>query len=183
MSSMIPGANAALTAENPGLSEVLIGFGWDTIPSRGPEAELVPMAIMCDADGHSLSNDHLVFFNQIVSQDGSVSFVDERDDEEIDVDLSLVPAEVAKIVFIVYVDPDVRGPGNFSAVRSAFMRIATPDNRELVRFVVPSGDNRTINVMMFGELYRHRADWKFRALGQGYATGLHGVARDFRIDL
>src|SRR5688572_26887285 len=133
---MIPGANAALTAENPGLSQIVVGFGWETIPSRGPQAELVPMAIMCDADGKSLSNDHLVFFNQIVSQDGSVSFADERDDEEIDVDLSLVPAEVAKIVFIVYVDPDVRGAGNFSAVRSAYVRVATRENRELVRFVV-----------------------------------------------
>ncbi|PRY67148.1 tellurium resistance protein TerD [Glaciihabitans tibetensis] len=180
---MIAGANAALTAENPGLSEVLLGFGWDTIPSRGAQAELVAMAIMCDAEGHSVSNDHLVFFNQIVSDDGSVSFVDDRDDEEIDVNLALVPADVAKIVFIVYVDPDVRGPGNFSAVRSAYVRVATRDNRELVRFVVPAGDNRTINVMMFGELYRHRDDWKFRALGQGYATGLRGVAADFRIDL
>jgi len=183
VTTMIPGANAALTAENPGLSQLLVGFGWETIPSHGPQAELVPMAIMCDAEGRSLSNDHLVFFNQIVSQDGSVSFVDDRDAEEIDVDLSLVPAEVAKIVFIVYVDPDVRGAGNFSAVRSAYVRVATRDNRELVRFVVPAADNRTINVMMFGELYRHREDWKFRALGQGYLTGLRGVAADFRIDL
>jgi tellurium resistance protein TerD len=183
MAAMVAGANAALTAENPGLHELLVGFGWETIPSRGPQAELVPLAIMCGADGRSLSNDHLVFFNQVVSADGSVTFDDDEDDEEIDVDLSLVPAEVAKIVFLVYVDPDVRGAGNFSAVRSAYIRVASPEGRELVRFVVPAGDNRTINVMMFGELYRHREDWKFRALGQGYTTGLRGVAADFRIDL
>lgn len=181
--TMIPGANAALTAENPGLSELLVGFGWEIIPSRGPQAELVPLAILCDAQGRSLSNDHLVFFNQIVSQDGSVAFRDDRDVEEIDVDLSLVPAEVAKIVFIVYVDPDVRGAGNFSSVRSAYVRVATPDNRELVRFDLPPGDHNNVDVLMFGELYRHRDDWKFRALGQGYSTGLRGVAADFRIDL
>ena len=181
--TMIPGANAALTAENPGLSELLVGFGWEIIPSRGPQAELVPLAILCDAQGRSLSNDHLVFFNQIVSQDGSVAFRDDRDVEEIDVDLSLVPAEVAKIVFIVYVDPDVRGVGNFSSVRSAYVRVATPDNRELVRFDLPPGDHNNVDVLMFGELYRHRDDWKFRALGQGYSTGLRGVAADFGIDL
>ena len=180
---MIPGANAALTAENPGLSQLLVGFGWETIPSHGPQAELVPMAIMCDAEGRSLSNDHLVFFNQIVSQDGSVAFHDDHDTEEIDVDLARVPAEVAKIVFVVYVDPDVRGAGDFSSVRSAYVRVATRDNRELVRFALPSGGNRNIDVLMFGELYRHRDDWKFRALGQGYSTGLRGVAADFRIDL
>jgi len=182
MASMIPGANAALTAENPGLSELLIGFGWEIIASHGPQSELVPLAIMCDADGKSLSNDHLVFFNQIVSADGSLEFRDDRDDEEIDVDLSRVPDEVAKIVFVVYIDPDVRGAGDFASVRSAYMRIATSDNRELVRFDLPGG-NRSIDVLMFGELYRHRADWKFRALGQGYSTGLRGVAADFGIDL
>ena len=180
---MVPGANAALTSENPGLTELLIGFGWEIIPSRGPQVELVPLAILCDAQGTSLSNDHLVFFNQIVSQDGSVVFRDDRDTEEIDVDLARVPAEVAKIVFVVYVDPDVRGAGNFSSVRSAYVRVATPDNRELVRFTLPAGENRSIDVLMFGELYRHRDDWKFRALGQGYSTGLRGVAADFRIDL
>lgn len=182
MTVMIPGANAALTAENPGLSEILVGFGWEIIPSHGPQVELVPLAIMCDADGKSLSNDHLVFFNQIVSQDGSVAFRDTRDDEEIDVDLARVPAEVARIVFVVYVDPDVRGTGNFSSVRSAYIRVATRDNRELVRFAMPNG-NRSVDVLMFGELYRHRDDWKFRALGQGYSTGLRGVAADFGIDL
>ncbi|MEC5185028.1 tellurium resistance protein TerD [Cryobacterium sp. MP_3.1] len=183
MTSLIPGANAALTAENPGLTELMIGFGWEIIPSRGPQSELVPLAILCDAQGKSLSNDHLVFFNQIVSQDGSVGFRDDLDTEEIDVDLARVPAEVAKIVFVVYVDPDVRGAGNFSSVRSAYVRVATRDNRELVRFVLPAGEYRTVDVLMFGELYRHRDDWKFRALGQGYSTGLRGVAADFRIDL
>jgi len=183
MTALIPGANAALTAENPGLTELMIGFGWEIIPSRGPQAELVPLAILCDAHGKSISNDHLVFFNQIESQDGSVSFHDDRDAEEIDVDLARVPAEVAKIVFMVYVDPDVRGVGNFSSVRSSYVRVATRDNRELVRFVVPPSANGTVDVLMFGELYRYRDDWKFRALGQGYSTGLRGVAADFGIDL
>ncbi|MCU1444577.1 TerD family protein [Cryobacterium sp.] len=180
---MIAGANAALTAENPGLTELLVGFGWESISSRGPQAELVPLAIMCDAHGMSLSNDHLVFFNQIVSQDGSVAFAGDGDTEQIDVDLSRVPAQVSKIVFVVYVDPDVRGAGNFSAVRSAYVRVATRDNRELVRFNLPDGEARDVDVLMFGELYRHRDDWKFRALGQGYSTGLRGVAADFGIDL
>ena len=180
---MIPGANAALTSENPGLTELMIGFGWEIIPSRGPQVELVPLAILCDAQGTSLSNDHLVFFNQIVSQDGSVAFAGDSDTEQIDVDLARVPTEVAKIVFVVYVDPDVRGSGDFSAVRSAYVRVATRDNRELVRFNLPDGTVRSVDVLMFGELYRHRDDWKFRALGQGYSTGLRGVAADFGIDL
>jgi tellurium resistance protein TerD len=184
MVQMIPGANAALTAENPGLSQVMVGLGWQIIPSRGPQAELVSIAILCDANGHALSSDHLVFFNQIESQDHSIRFdssVSPGDDEQIDVDLSAVPREVAKIVFLVYVDPDVRGVRTFAAVREAHIRVTTVDNRELVRFVVPPDNNRTINAMVFGELYRHGSDWKFRAVGQGYTSGLAGVAADFRI--
>lgn len=183
MGNLVAGANAALTAENPGLSKVLVGLGWQSIPSRGPQSELVPLAIMCDAGGRAVSNDHLVFFNQIASPEGSVAFAGTDDQEQIDVDLSLVPASVAKITFIVYVDPDLRGPGTFSAIRGQYIRVATAQNQELVRFDIPQSPQDNITAMMFGELYRHREDWKFRALGQGYTTGLRGVAADFRFDV
>ncbi|MCS5722203.1 TerD family protein [Herbiconiux sp. CPCC 203407] len=183
MASLVAGANAALTAENPGLTSVMVGFSWDIIPSRGPQTELVPIAVLCGDDGKALSDDHLVFFNQIVSDDGSVSFASEADDEEIDVDLSRIPAEVAKIAFFVYVDPDVRGPGDFSPVRSASVKVSTPDGRELVRFDVPLAEARSTRALLLAELYRHRDDWKFRALGQGYSSGLAGIASDFRIDV
>jgi tellurium resistance protein TerD len=70
-----------------------------------------------------------------------------------------------------------------SPVRSAFVRVATADDRELVRFDIPMSEVRSSQALLLAELYRHRDDWKFRALGQGYAGGLAGVARDFRIDL
>lgn len=181
MAQLVAGANASLTAENPGLTSVVVGLGWEAISSRGPEAELVPLTVLCGVDGKALSNEHLVFFNQITAADGAVSWADADDDEEIDVDLANVPAEVAKIVFIVYVDPEVRGSGTFGAVRSAYIRVATPDGRELLRFVVPANENRRINAMIFGELYRHRDEWKFRAQGQGYTSGLAGVADDFAV--
>jgi tellurium resistance protein TerD len=37
--------------------------------------------------------------------------------------------------------------------------------------------------MIFAEIYRHNGEWKFRAVGQGYASGLRGVASDFGIEL
>ncbi|ROQ40949.1 tellurium resistance protein TerD [Frondihabitans sp. PhB188] len=181
MAGIVAGGNASLTAENPGLDQVLVGLGWDVIPSRGPQSEITPMALLVGSDGKALSNEHLVYFNQIQSQDASVAFIGGDDDEQIDVDLISVPATVSRIVFIVYVDPDVRGPGTFSAVRSAHIRVARPDGSELVRFDLNSIENRSINAMIFGELYRHRDEWKFRALGQGYTTGLKGVADDFAV--
>jgi tellurium resistance protein TerD len=183
LATLVAGANAALTVENPGLDHVVVGLGWDAIASNGPSAELVPFAVMCDAGGAALSNDHLVFFNQLVSADASVTFAGDEDQEQIDVALSLVPADVAKIVFFVYVDPDVRGKGSFATVRNTHIRVATAENRELVRFDVPASNLGSVTAVIFGELYRHRDDWKFRALGQGYSTGLAGVAKDYGITL
>ncbi|MFQ4148067.1 TerD family protein [Arthrobacter sp. LAPM80] len=183
MATLVAGANAALTAENPGLGHVVVGMGWDTIPSRGPQAELVPFALMCDAGGQAVSNDHLVFFNQLVSADASATFIGDGDMEQIDVELAQVPAEISKIIFLAYADPEFRGPGNFASVRSAHIRVATAENRELVRFDISVAGLESVTAMIFGELYRHRDDWKFRALGQGYSTGLAGVAKDYGIGL
>ncbi|MHA7304375.1 TerD family protein [Arthrobacter sp. TMN-49] len=183
MAALVAGANAALTAENPGLDHVVVAMGWDTIPSNGPQVELVPFALMCDVDGKAISNDHLVFFNQLVSADESMTFIGDSDQEQIDVLLDQVPADVAKIIFLAYVDPDVRGQGTFTSVRSSHIRVANPQNRELVRFDIAAIQLASVTAMIFGELYRHRTDWKFRALGQGYSTGLAGVAKDYGIRL
>ncbi len=55
------------------------------------------------------------------------------------------------------------------------------DNSELARYDL-SEDASTETAMVFGELYRNGADWKFRAVGQGYASGLSGIARDFGVN-
>lgn len=180
---MVQGSNAALTAENPGLDSVLVGFGWKATPSRGPEAELVPAAIMCGADGRALSDEHLVFFNQLSSPEDAVAFSGTDDAEQLDVHFSRISETVHKITFFVYVDPELRGPGTFTAVRDAYIRVATASDRELVRFEIPRGNEDNIRAMMFGELYRHGGGWKFRALGQGYQNGLDGVAADFKLEL
>ncbi|RNL49871.1 TerD family protein [Arthrobacter oryzae] len=183
MASMVAGSNAALTAENPDLGKVLLGIGWDTVPSRGPQSEPVPMVIMCGPDGRAVSDEHLVFFNQIASPEGSITFAGTEDQEQIDVDLNRVPDSVSKIAVLVYIDPDVRGPGTFGAVRNTYLRVADEENRELLRFDVPPVNMDKINAMILGELYRHGGGWKFRALGQGYETGLAAVAADFRLKL
>lgn len=183
MASMVAGSNAALTAENPGLGKVLLGIGWDMVPSRGPQSEPVPMVIMCGADGRAVSDEHLVFFNQIASPEGSVAFAGTEDQEQLDVDLARVPGIVSKIAVLLYIDPDVRGPGTFAAVRNTYLRVGDERNRELLRFNVPPMNMDKVNAMILGELYRHAGGWKFRALGQGYETGLAAVAADFRLNL
>lgn len=183
MAVLVPGANAAITAENPHLESVVVGLGWSVVPSRGPQVEPVAIAIMCSASGTAISNDHLVFFNQIADPSESVQFLGDDDQEQIDVHLRHVPAEVSKISFNVYIDPDVRGLRTFSSVRNAYIRLCEPTGRELIRFNLPDNPAGNETAMVFGELYRNAGGWKFRAVGQGYAKGLQGMAQDFGISI
>lgn len=176
------GANASLSELIPLLGTVVVGFGWRVIESRGPAVDLVPSAIVCGEDGRALSDEHLVFFNQLAAPEGSVTYV-AGDEEQIEVDLAGVPEGVERIAFVVYADPDKRRPGSFAAVRSAYMRILDRAGDEVVRYDIEDSEDAEITAMIFGELYRHRGAWKVRAVGQGYRTGIHGVAADFGISL
>lgn len=183
MTIISAGANVALTAGNPLLKEIVVGFGWNVIKSNGPITELVPSAIMCGDNGKALSDDDLVFFNQMLSPDGSVEYVSDGDSEQIEVALNQIPDTVAKIVFVVYVDPDIRRPGNFGSVRSAYVRVADREKNEIVRYNLEDESGVDVTAMVFGELYRHNGNWKFRAVGQGYSSGLAGVAKDFGVQI
>ncbi|MFJ8187995.1 TerD family protein, partial [Streptomyces sp. NPDC096105] len=86
-----------------------------------------------------------------------------------------------RIVFPVSIhDAENRGQ-SFGQVRNAFIRVVNQaDNQELARYDL-SEDAATETAMIFGELYRNGAEWKFRAVGQGYASGLSGIAADFGV--
>jgi tellurium resistance protein TerD len=180
---LVAGANAPLTASNPLLKNIIIGFGWNVIKGNGPLTELVPAAIMCDSANKALSDDDFVFFNNLATTDESVKFVVGDDVDQIEVDLSRVPEKVAKIVFVVFVDPDVRKPGSFGAVKDAYIRVADRDNETLIRHNVLNQSGYDITAMVFGELYRHNGAWKFRAVSQGFTSGIEGVAKSYGIGL
>jgi tellurium resistance protein TerD len=180
--SLQRGANAAISELIPGgTGTIVVGFGWRMIESNGPQTELVPSAVLCDASGHAVSDDHLVFFNQLASPDGAVTYVSDGDAEQLEVDLTTVPENVEKIVFVVYADPDMRKPGSFGGVRQAYIRVSDSSGRELVRYDIEEGSGIDVTAMIFGEIYRHRGAWKVRAVGQGYSTGIKGVAKDFGV--
>lgn len=175
------GANAALSELMPIVGTVVVGFGWRLIESNGPVTELVPSAIVCNARGQAVDDEHLIFFNQLATPDGTVQYVSGGDEEQIELDLAGVPEKVDKIVFVVYADPDLRKPGNFGSVRSAYFRLADRTGTELVRYDIEEGSGNEVTAMIFGEIYRHNGAWKVRAVGQGYSTGLKGVAKDFGV--
>ena len=188
--SLSKGGNVSLSKEAPGLTAVNVGLGWDTNTFSGGEFDLDASAIVVDAAGKSLSDGHFVFFNNLKSADGSVEHTGdnltgegEGDDEVIKINLAAVPPEADKVVFAVSIyDADNRKQ-NFGAVRNAFIRVVNQaDSAEIARYDL-SEDASTETAMVFGELYRNGAEWKFRAVGQGYASGLSGIATDFGVSV
>ncbi len=186
--SLSKGGNVSLSKEAPGLSAVLVGLGWDVRTTTGVDYDLDASAILVNASGKVASDQHFVFYNNLKSPDGSVEHTGdnltgegEGDDEVIKVNLATVPADVEKIVFPVSIhDAETRGH-SFGQVRGAFIRVVNQDGgAELARYDL-SEDAATETAMVFGELYRNGAEWKFRAVGQGYASGLSGIATDFGV--
>ncbi|HWU20867.1 MAG TPA: TerD family protein [Nocardioides sp.] len=188
--SLTKGGNVSLTKEAPGLSAVDVGLGWDANSFSGAEFDLDASAIMLSESGKVVSDAHFVFFNNLSSPDGSVVHAGDNltgagdgDDEVVHVNLAAVPLEVDRISFAVSIyDADTRSQ-NFGMVRNAFIRVVNQaGGAEIARYDL-SEDASTETAMVFGELYRNGADWKFRAVGQGYASGLRGIAQDFGVNL
>ncbi|MET7302497.1 TerD family protein [Embleya sp. NPDC005575] len=188
--SLSKGGNVSLTKEAPGLTAVVVGLGWDLRTTTGEDFDLDASAIVVNATGKVYSDQHFVFFNNMKTPDGTVEHTGdnrtgagEGDDEQIKVNLAQLPADVDKVVFPVSVyDADNRKQ-SFGQVRNAFIRVLNAaDNVELARYDL-SEDASTETAMLFGELYRAGTDWKFRALGQGYASGLAGIAKDFGVSV
>ncbi|THA34513.1 TerD family protein [Streptomyces sp. A1277] len=188
--TLAKGGNVSLSKEAPGLTAVTVGLGWDVRTTTGADHDLDASALLCADHGKVLSDLHFVFYNNLNSPDGSVQHTGdnltgegEGDDESINVDLSAVPADVAKIVFPVSIhDAQSRGQ-SFGQVRNAFIRVVNQANGvELARYDL-SEDASTETAMVFGELYRHGSEWKFRAVGQGYASGLAGIASDYGVNV
>ncbi|MEV7602562.1 TerD family protein [Kitasatospora sp. NPDC089797] len=188
--SLAKGGNVSLSKEAPGLSAVIVGLGWDVRTTTGADYDLDASALLCNALGKVVSDQHFVFFNNLRSPEGSVEHSGDNltgggdgDDEQIKVDLSRVPVDVAKVVFPVSIyDADARLQ-NFGQVRNAFIRIVNQANgQEIARYDLTE-DASTETAMVFGELYRNGAEWKFRAIGQGYASGLRGIATDYGVNV
>ena len=188
--TLAKGGNVSLSKEAPGLTAVTVGLGWDVRTTTGADHDLDASALLCGGSGKVVSDLHFVFYNNLNSPDGSVQHTGdnltgegEGDDESINVNLAAVPVEVAKIVFPVSIhDAQARGQ-SFGQVRNAFIRVVNQANGvEHARYDL-SEDASTETAMVFGELYRHGGEWKFRAVGQGYASGLAGIAKDYGVNV
>ena len=188
--SLNKGGNLSLSKTDPNLTHVLVGLGWDARSTDGVDFDLDASAFLLGESGKVRGESDFIFYNQTRSPEGSVEHTGDNrtgdgdgDDESVKIDLSKVPAEIQKIAITVTIhDGESRGQ-NFGQVQNAFIRIVNDQsNTEIVRFDL-NEDYSTETPMIFGELYRHGGEWKFRAVGQGYADGMDAMCRQFGITI
>ena len=188
--SLSKGGNVSLSKEAPGLTAVKVGLGWDPRVTDGTEFDLDGSVFLLNDAGKVRSDADFVFYNNTTSADGSVTHGGDNrsgqgdgDDETVDVNLAGVPADVQRVAFGVTIhDADARKQ-SFGQVSNAFIRVTNAaDGKEIARYDL-SEDYSTETAMIFGELYRNGADWKFKAIGQGYAGGLAALAGNFGVNV
>lgn len=190
--TLAKGGNVSLSKESGStpLTKIHVGLGWDVRSTAGADFDLDASALACGPTGRILGDEWFVFYNQLLSPDRTIEHTGdnltgegEGDDESIIMDLEKMSPQVDKIVVAVSIhDAGLRGQ-NFGQVVNAFIRVVNvTDGAELTRFDL-SEDASTETAMIFGEVYRRGAEWKFRAVGQGYASGLHGIATEFGVNV
>lgn len=188
--SLVKGGNLSLTKAAPGMTAVTVGLGWDARTTTGATFDLDASALGLGSDDTVLSDAYFIFFNQKRSPEGAIEHQGDNrtgegggDDEVIAVDLAAAPDTLTKVVFLASIYEAEANGVTFGQVRNAYIRVVNSDDgSELARYDL-SEDASVETAMVFGEMYRHNTEWKFRAIGQGYSTGLAGIAKDYGVNL
>ncbi len=186
--SLTKGGNVNLSKEAPNLTNIAVGLGWNPRATDGQAFDLDAVAFLVNESGKVRSDADFIFFNNLKSSDGSVEHTGDNrtgegdgDDEVIKVDLSKVPADVSKVVFCAVIYDGQARNQNFGQVANAYIRIVnTQSGAEVARYDL-SEDSSTETAMIFGELYKNNGEWKFRAVGQGFAGGLGPLAASYGV--
>ncbi|MCD2518109.1 TerD family protein [Massilia sp. G4R7] len=188
--SLQKGGNVNLSKEAPGLVNLKVGLGWDTRATDGAAFDLDGAVFLLNSSGKVRADGDFIFYNNLKSSDGSVvhsgdntTGAGDGDDETVSIDLSKVPADVDKVVLAVTIHDAEARRQNFGMVGKAFIRcVNAANNSEIARYDL-SEDSSTEAAMIFGEVYRNGADWKFRAIGQGFNGGLGPLARNYGVNV
>ncbi|MCF1600255.1 TerD family protein [Streptomyces muensis] len=139
-------------------------------------------ALLVAADGRVRSDDDLVFYNQPSAEAGAVRHVaaDAEGPERVEMNPAALPADVDRVVLVGSCDPD-DASRTFREVKDVLVR-ASQLGADPVHFRPPALTDGERAVLLM-ELYRRGEAWKLRAIGQGYADGLAGLATDFGIEV
>jgi len=180
------GQKLDLTKNNAGLDMLKIGLGWDTNALQGQSYDLDAEVFMLNQTNTVPSTNHIIFYNNLVSPDGSTRYKGDNrdgqgsgDDETVEIQLSRVSLDIQKIAFTVTIDEAFRKNQNFGQVSNAYIRVVNQANgAEICRFDLTEDYSTSISILA-GEVYRHGNEWKFNAVGTGLSLDLAGICAHY----
>jgi len=188
--SLSKGGNISLSKEAPGLTAIDLGLGWDARVTDGSGFDLDASAFLLNDSGKVRGDADFIFYNNQASADGSIvhqgdnqTGAGDGDDEVLSMNLAKVPSNVLKVAFTVTIHEAEARKQNFGQVGNAYIRVINKaDGKEIARYDL-SEDYSTETAMIFGEIYRNGGEWKFKAIGQGFAGGLSHLAKSFGVNI
>lgn len=188
--SLTKGQNVSLSKTDPSLKNVLVGLGWDARSTDGQNFDLDASIFMTKENGKVPSDSYFIFYNQVHSPCGGVEHTGDNltgdgdgDDESIIVKLDQIQNDIKSLFIAVTIHEAEARRQNFGQVSNAFVRLVNHDtDEEIFRFDL-SEDYSTETAMIFGEIYRHNGEWKFRAVGQGYSGGLYALCQQYGVNV
>ena len=188
--NLTKGQKVDLTKTNPSLKKVIVGLGWDTNKYDGSaDFDLDASAFLLNENGKAPVPEDFIFYSNTKHRSGAVEHTGDNrtgegdgDDEQIIVDLSLIPDNIAKIAFTVTIYDAENRRQNFGQVSNAYIRIVdTATNDEIIRYDL--GEDFSIETaIVVGEIYRHNGEWKFNAIGSGFQGGLAALCANYGIE-
>lgn len=179
MREMAKGSNVGLAALSDDTGSVVVSLRWSSAAGDG-DADV--SVLLLDGNGKVRSDADFFFYNNPAAADGSVQLLgktptDSGSEDRISLDLTAVSQDVDRIV----VAASQYGGSCFGELDDLRVTLADGSGEALLGFSIT--DAGVESAFIFGELYRRGEEWKFRAIGQGYETGLAGLATDFGIDI
>lgn len=188
--SLSKGGNVNLSKEAPSMTKMIVGLGWDVRATDGAAFDLDAVGFVLGANGKVRNDNDFIFFNNKQNAEGSVLHGGDNrtgdgdgDDETIIIDLSKMPADADKVaVCVVIYDAETRRQ-NFGQVSRAYVRVINDAGQQEIARYDLSEDGSTEAAMIFGEVYRHNGEWKFKAVGQGFKGGLGPLAASYGVNV
>jgi len=170
------GQNLSLSQQTPGLQHIELELSWE---SADDPWTLDAGAFALTAQSRVRGDGDFIFYNQPMLPGGGLQL--EPDGRRFSVRLAALPAAVEKIAIALTLDA---GPGrSFAGLRTVRLELRNGETRKgIASFTLPTA-GMTETAIVMGELYRRGGEWKFRAVGQGFAGGLAALARHFGVDV
>lgn len=185
------GQKVNLTKGNPGLKKIMVGLGWDVNAfDSGADFDLDASAFMVGSNGRCPSDGEFIFYGNLEHKSGAVKHMGDNltgsgdgDDEQIEIDLTMVPENISKIAFTVTIYEAEARNQNFGQVSNSFIRVVNEvTGEEIIRYDL--GEDFSIETaIVVGELYKHNGEWKFNAIGSGFQGGLAALCGHYGIEV